>query len=221
MSIAANIKIVIKKYFLAGLLVTVPLIVTYYVLKSLFGALDGLLNPVVHKLLGYNIPGLGAIVTILLVLLAGVVATNYLGARLIGAGDRLLRHTPLVRVIYFATKQLVQSVTTPRDAAFSEVVLVEYPRKGVYAVGFLAGRCRVEAAGEIEGRRLVFIPNSPTPFTGYVVLVRDEEVFPVDMSLEAAIKVLVSGGIVTPELVRMKNDVKPKEVGNAAGESLG
>jgi uncharacterized membrane protein len=217
MSLAANVKVVIKKYFLAGLLVTVPLIVTYYVLKSLFGALDGLLNPVVHKLLGYNIPGLGAIVTILLVLLAGAVATNYLGARLIGAGDRLLGHTPLVRVIYFATKQLVQSVTTPRDAAFSEVVLVEYPREGTYAIGFLAGRCRLDTAGVIEGRKLVFMPTSPTPFTGFLVLVRNEEVHPVDLSLEAAIKLLVSGGIVTPELIRMKSGVKPKEVDDAAG----
>ncbi|MDD4050395.1 MAG: DUF502 domain-containing protein [candidate division Zixibacteria bacterium] len=221
MSIGENIKIVIKKYFLAGLLVTVPLIVTYYVLKSLFGALDSMLNPLVHKLLGYNIPGLGAIVTILLVLLAGAIATNYLGARLIGAGDRLLRHTPLVRVIYFATKQLVQSVTTPRDAAFSEVVLVEYPRKGIYAIGFLAGRCQVDVGGETGGRKLVFIANSPTPFTGYVVLVRDEEVFPVDITLEAAIKLLVSGGIVTPDKLRMKNGMKPEEVGDAAGESPG
>jgi uncharacterized membrane protein len=221
MSIGANIKLVIKKYFLAGLMVTVPLVVTYYVLKSVFGALDGLLNPVVHKLLGYDIPGLGAIVTILLVLLAGVIATNYLGARLIGAGDRLLGHTPLVRVIYFATKQLVQSVTTPRDAAFSEVVMVEYPRRGVYAIGFLAGHSRVDFSGHTESRKLVFIASSPTPFTGYLVLVRDEEVYPLDISLEAAIKLLVSGGIVTPETLRVKNDLKPKEVGDAAGESLG
>lgn len=221
MSVVESIKTVIKKQFLAGLLVTVPLIVTYLVLKMVFQALDGLLDPLVYKLVGYNIPGLGAVVTILLVLLAGILATNYIGAKLIGAGDRLLGHTPLVRVIYLAAKQLIQSVTTPRGAAFAEVVLVEYPRKGIYVIGFLAGRCRVDVPGGTEQRNLVFIPSSPTPFTGYVVIMRDDEIFPTDIPLEAAIKLLVSGGIVTPELVRMKQTPKTNEVGDAAGESLG
>ncbi|NMC44612.1 MAG: DUF502 domain-containing protein, partial [candidate division Zixibacteria bacterium] len=169
MSLIAGIKSVIKKQFLAGLLVTVPLIVTYLVLKMVFRALDGLLDPLVYKLIGHYIPGVGVAATLLLVLLAGILATNYLGAKLIGVGDRLLGNTPLVRVIYLATKQLIQSVTTPRDAAFSEVVLVEFPRRGVYAIGFLAGRCLVNAAGRDENRILVFIPASPTPFTGSVV----------------------------------------------------
>jgi len=221
MSLIAGIKSVIKKQFLAGLLVTVPLIVTYLVLKMVFRALDGLLDPLVYKLIGHYIPGVGVAATLLLVLLAGILATNYLGAKLIGVGDRLLGNTPLVRVIYLATKQLIQSVTTPRDAAFSEVVLVEFPRRGVYAIGFLAGRCLVNAAGRDENRILVFIPASPTPFTGSVVLVRDDEVHAVDMTMEAAVKLLVSGGIVTPEMVRMKRAPKAKEVGDAAGESLG
>ncbi len=221
MSIAGRVKLIIKKYFVAGLLVTVPLMVTYFVLRFLFGALDGLLNPLMHKLLGHNIPGLGAIVTILLVFLAGVIATNYLGARLFSLGDRFLGHTPLVRIVYTAAKQLVESMAAPTDKAFSEVVLVEYPRKGVYALGFLSGTCRLQLGAVPEKRRLVFLPTTPTPFAGYVVMVPEEDVYWVDMTLEAAVKLLVSGGIVTPELIRAAQRPGNYEVPDAAGKPVG
>lgn len=205
MSVTGKIKTVIKKHFVAGLLVTVPLIVTYFVLKFLFNALDSLLNPVFHKLLGYEIPGLGAAVTILLILLTGFIATNYLGAKFFGLGDRFLARMPLVRVVYTAAKQLVESVTAPGDTAFSEVVLVEYPRKGVYAIGFLSAKCEVVKGPDREKRRVVYLPTTPTPFTGFVVLVPEADIYPIDMPLETAVKLLVSGGIASPDTFRMKS----------------
>jgi uncharacterized membrane protein len=213
----AKVGTVIKKHFISGLLVTVPLIVTYFVLRFLFTALDGLLNPIMRDYLGYNIPGLGAAVTILLILLAGIIATNFIGARIFHYSDRFLGRTPLVRIIYTAAKQLVDSVLAPRDRAFSEVVLVEYPRKGLFAVGFLSNRTRLNNKTSQDEMAMVFIPSTPTPFSGMVILVPIAEVYPIDISVEEAIKVLVSGGIATPKLLQMKNAPLNSEVTDASG----
>lgn len=212
---------IIKRQFLSGLLVTIPLIATYFVLRFLFNALDGLLNPIVRGFLGYNIPGLGAVVTLLLILLAGIITTNYAGALLYRWGDRLLARMPLIRVVYSATKQLMESVITPSTRAFSEVVLVEYPRRGVYAIGFLAGRSEIDRDGEGETMRLIFIPSTPTPFTGMVILVPEKDIYPIDMGVEEAIKLLVSGGIVTPPRIVIKDKIVNGEGPDAPGQSIG
>lgn len=217
MSIMAKVGIVIKKHFVSGLLVTVPLIVTYFVLRFFFQALDGLLNPIMNDLLGYNIPGLGALVAITLILLAGIITTNFLGARLYYYGDRVLGRLPLVRIFYSATKQLVDSVLAPKERAFSEVVLVEYPRKGLFAVGFLSNKCRLAQKTTESEMALIFIPSTPTPFTGMIVLAPLDDVYPIDISVEEAVKLLVSGGIAAPELIGMKNVSLKQEVTDASG----
>ncbi|MEZ5358005.1 MAG: DUF502 domain-containing protein [Candidatus Zixiibacteriota bacterium] len=212
---------ILKKQFVSGLLVTVPIIVTYFVLRFLFKTLDGLLNPVVQKLLGYDIPGLGAVVTILGILLAGIITTNYIGARLYSWSDGFLGRTPLVRIVYTAAKQLVQSMIAPKVRAFSEVAFVEYPRKGMFAIGFLSGNSDIIVNNENREMRPVFIPSTPTPFTGLVVFVPVEDVHPVDMGVEAAIKVLVSGGIVAPERIRVTKSNQTREESHAPGELVG
>lgn len=208
---------IIKKHFVSGLLITVPLIVTYLILRFLFQALDGLLNPVMHDWFGYDIPGLGAAVTILLILLAGIFTTNYIGARLFHWGDKFLVRTPLVRIVYTAAKQLLQSLMAPSARAFSEVALIEYPRKGIYAIGFLSSTSRVTRDGESTPMRLVFIPSTPTPFTGLVVLVPHEDVFPIDLGVEEAVKLLVSGGIVTPPDIHVDKGVQTEGITDAPG----
>jgi uncharacterized membrane protein len=219
MSILSGIKTVIKRNFVSGLLVTVPVITTYFVLRILFNALDGIFNPIVHDLLGYDIPGLGAVVTILLILLAGIVTTNYIGARIYELGDRSLGRTPLVRIIYTAAKQLVRSLVTPSAKAFSEVALVEYPRKGVYIIGFLSGKSRLqdEENKYAESVRMVFIPSTPTPFTGLVVFVPERDIYPIDIGLEEAVKIMVSGGIATPPVINMIKERKCREATHATG----
>lgn len=204
MSIVSKVGTIVKKHFASGLLVTVPLIVTYFVLRFLFTALDGLLNPIVHDLLGYNIPGVGVIVTLLLILLAGIITTNFIGARLYLWGDRALGRMPLVRIFYTAAKQLVEAMMAPRDRAFSEVVLVEYPRRGVYVIGFVSNRARVRLADSEKNMTMVFIPSTPTPFSGIVVLVPESDIHALDISVEDAVKILVSGGIVSPESLGVK-----------------
>jgi len=219
MSIMSKIGTVIKRHFVSGLLVTVPLIVTYFVLRFLFSTLDGLLNPIMYDLLGYDIPGLGAVVTLLLILLAGIITTNFIGARVFHLSDRILGRLPLVRIFYTATKQLVDSVLAPKERAFSDVVLVEYPRKGLFVIGFLSNRCRIVRETEETGVSLVFVPSTPTPFSGMVVAVPDEDVYRVDLTVEAAVKLLVSGGIAAPELIKL-NKLK-HEVADASGQSIG
>lgn len=212
---------VLKKQFLSGLLVVVPLIVTFFVLRFLFNALDGILNPLMRDTLGYDIPGLGAAVTILIILLAGIVATNYIGARLFYWSDRFLGRTPLVRIVYTAAKQLVQSMVAPRAKAFSEVSFIEYPRRGMFVVGLLAGKSEIKINNRGERMRLVFVPSTPTPFTGLVVFVPECDVHQTDMGVEEAMKILVSGGIVTPPEINMEDNHKIKEVVNASGEFIG
>lgn len=219
MSVLSGIKTVIKRNFVSGLLVTVPLITTYFVLRVLFNALDGIFNPIVNDLLGYDIPGLGAVVTILLILLAGIVTTNYIGARIYEWGDRSLGRTPLVRIIYTAAKQLVQSLVTPSAKAFSEVALIEYPRKGVYIIGFLSGKSRLQDKENkyAESVRMVFIPSTPTPFTGLVIFVPEKDIYPIDMGLEEAVKIMVSGGIATPPVINMIKGRNCREATHATG----
>ncbi len=217
MSAVSKVITVIRRHFISGLLVTVPIIVTYLVLRFLFVTLDGLLNPVVHRLLGYYIPGLGVIITVLLVLLAGIFATNFIGARLVHVGDRFLARMPLVRIVYTAAKQLVDALLAPQARAFSQVVLIEYPRKGLYAIGFLSRRPKLQRTGAEQEMALVFIPSTPTPFSGMVVLVPISDVYPLEIGVEDAVKVLVSGGVVAPDLFKLQNESLTSEVPDASG----
>lgn len=203
MSAFKQIRTIIKRQFISGLIVTVPLVITFLVLRFLFESFDGILNPIVNSLLGYDIPGLGVVVAVMIILLTGIITTNFIGARLFRTGDSFLRKTPLVRVIYTAAKQLLESMVTPSKRAFSEVALIEYPRKGIYAIGFLAAECSLKNNGIDNDMRLVFIPSTPTPFTGLVVLIPIEEIYPMDMKVEEAVKILVSGGVVAPPQIKL------------------
>jgi uncharacterized membrane protein len=207
----------LRKYFISGLLVTVPLIITFLVLRFLFSAVDGLLKPIVHRIFGYDIPGLGAAVTILLILLAGVVAANVAGAALFRLGDRLFGRTPFVRIVYTAARQLVDSLLAPKSRAFSEVVLVEYPRKGIYAMGFRSRETCLRRGDSRQDVALVFLPSTPTPFTGWILFVPRSEVYPLDITIEEGIKILVSGGVVSPDTFDLKNNPVNREVTDASG----
>jgi uncharacterized membrane protein len=221
MSVTAKIGIIVKKHFVSGLLVTVPVIVTYFVLRALFNALDGLLNPIIFRLTGHEIPGLGVAATIILILVTGIIMTNFLGAQLYRWGDRFLARTPLIRIIYTGAKQLVDSTLTPSSRAFAEVVLVEYPRRGLYVIGFVAAKTIVRRETTDSDMRVVFIPSTPAPFSGMMVVVPAADVYPIDITVEEAVKALVSGGIVIPDLLRMKGSTHNREVSDATGQSIG
>ncbi len=217
MSAVSKFMSALRKHFVSGLVVTVPLIITYLVLRLLFVTIDGLLNPVVYRLLGYYIPGLGILITLLLVLLTGIVVANFIGVRLFHIGDRILARMPLVRIIYTAAKQLVHALLAPSARAFSEVVLIEYPRKGLYALGFLSHRSRLCMDDADQDMVLVFIPSTPTPFSGMVVLVPKSDIYPLAIGVEEAVKILVSGGVVAPESFTVKPLSPNSEVADASG----
>ncbi len=221
MSFAGTMYDSIKRHFLSGVLVVVPVILTFMVLRFLFEVVDGILQPVLHPLLGYYRTGLGLLTTILIILLAGVLTRSFVGARLYRLGDKLLNRVPLINPIYSASKQLIEALTGADARTFKGVALVEYPRPGVYALGFISRVTEVESDGELKMYASCFVPSTPTPVSGMVVLVPVEQVKMVDMTVEQGVKFLVSGGVASPDLIKDSRQsdrlIRNREVGNESG----
>ena len=191
----------LRKYFISGALVVAPVIITYLALRFLFEAIDGILSDEIYDLLGYRIPGLGLVTTLLLVLLVGVLTRNYFGSRMVKIGERFINSFPVVRTIYVAAKQLVEGVSLPSKRAFKQVALVEYPRRGVFALCFVVGRPIKRVDGVDTKSVCLFVPSTPTPVSGMVVVAPPDQVILLDMTVEEGIKFLVSGGIASPEIL--------------------
>lgn len=185
--------------FIAGLFVVVPVGITLFVLKFLFNFADGILGSWLDALLTTvigresHLPGLGMLTGAVVIYLTGIVATNVFGKRLLYLGDRLLERIPLVKSIYTSSKQLTK-VFQEGKTSYRRAVFVEWPRSGVRAVGF------VTAEVEREGERfvVVYIPTMPNPTSGFALYFREDEVFDSGMSVEEAVKFVVSGGVVVP-----------------------
>lgn len=206
MSVAGSIFAVLKRYFIGGVLVVVPFILTFLVLRFLFETVDGILQPYLSNLLGYYRTGLGVLTTILIILLAGVLTRNLIGARIYRVGDRLLARAPLIRPIYSASKQLLAALTRTDAGSFQEVALIEYPRQGVYSVCLISQRTRIEVGEGVRDYCTCFVPSTPTPVSGMTVIVPAENVILVDMSVEEGVKFLVSGGVAAPGLIKSKRE---------------
>lgn len=202
-------------------MIVVPIILTYVVLRFLFDSLDGIFSPLIHKALGYDIPGLGIFLTILVILLTGFFTRSLIGASVYKKGDKVLAKTPLIRVIYLAAKQLINAITMPQVKTFKEVVMIEYMRKGLYAIGFATSEIKcVNIPTKTERLIGVFIPSTPTPISGVLVFVPEHDITPLKMSVEDAMTLLVSGGVVAPEQLEgmdMPRDIKLGRE-NATGE---
>jgi len=209
MSVTRSITGLIRNRFISGLLVIVPLVISYQVIIYLFTKLDSILNPIVSKYTGYQIPGLGIAVTVLVILLVGFVAHSVIGSRLFRAWENFLVRVPVVRTIYSPAKQLLEAFTASSETSFKRVALVQYPKSGVWVIGFLAQDVDLSSGG-IDGEfRAVFIPSTPTPFTGYMAMIPKSDVRQIDMPVEEAIKFLVSGGVACPPV--LLTDTQPVE----------
>ena len=217
MSVFGTVIDIIKRHFISGVLVVVPLILTDWVLSFLFQAIDGILQPIIHGLIGYYVPGLGIVTTILLIMLAGFFTRNIVGARLYSLGDKLLTKVPLIRPIYLSAKQVLIALTKGNKEAFKEVCLIEYPRQGVWVLGFVSGYSMADLGGGTKKYASVFIGSTPTPITGWTVLILEDELFRVNMSVEEGIKFLVSGGVVAPEMFTRQTAVKTQNAGEYQG----
>lgn len=177
----------------AGILVVLPIGVTLLILKFFFDLLDPLLqDPVLSRLPGPQIPGLGLVALVILVYGAGVVTTHVLGRTVLEFGHRVLEFIPVVKSIYGTTRSAVELLSNANDSPYSRVVLVQFPHPGLQSIGLVTSRMPV-AGG--EGMLAVYIPTTPIPSSGFLVLVKAEDVVSTDMSVEEAMKVIISGGL--------------------------
>lgn len=189
----------LRSRFISGLFATVPIIATFLALKFLFKAIDGLIGSLPERLFGYHIPGIGVLVTAMLILIMGLLASNLFGKRIIGFAEKLITSIPIVNKIYNASKELMQAVTVPNRTSFKAVVLVEYPRKGLYSYGFITSNIERRLNESTEPLINVYIPSVPVPTTGFLIAVPENELIRVNISIETALKLIVSGGIVSPK----------------------
>ncbi|MGM0471616.1 MAG: DUF502 domain-containing protein [Bacillota bacterium] len=190
----------LRNYLITGLIILLPLVVTIYIVTTIFSAVDGFLRPLIELVIGRSIYGLGFFLTILVILGIGIIGTNVLGKRLISFGERLLTRIPLVKNIYLTVQQIINALFLKNKTAFRKVVVVEYPRRGIYQVGFLTSEGRGEVQENTEDQVVnVFIPTTPNPTSGMLILVPHSEVNYLDMTVEEGLKFIISGGTVTPE----------------------
>ena len=189
----------LRNYFFTGVVVLTPVAVTGYVLWKGFRILDGLLGDLIARLLGQRIPGTGAVATLALITLLGMVAANVAGRQLIAMGERVLASIPFVRSVYGSVKQLIDAFTVPNRGVLRQPVLVEYPRKGMYSVGFIVHDQPAEALGLDDADLVaIFVPRSPNPAGGLLVLVSRGDYIPLNLTIEEAFRLIVSGGVLMP-----------------------
>ena len=194
----------VKHIFLAGLAVIIPIGLTLYILVFLIGMMDGLLTIMPAKLhpdalLGFHIPGLGIIVTMILILICGLMAQSIVGRKIVRFSEGLLDKIPVVRSIHLAIKKIVDSMFMYRSRSFRNVVLVEFPRKGVYTVAFVTGTPSDEIQSKTGKKCMsVYVPTTPNPTSGYFIIFPEEDLIQLDMTVEEAFTLVISGGIVNP-----------------------
>lgn len=198
------IKSVIRAYFLAGLLVIVPLGAVIFVISAILRLMDRALRVIPQEFhpeayLPFKIPGLGLVLFIAVVLVTGVLVKNYVGRRVVDFGEYMVSKIPLVRPLYAAVKQLILAIFGDAHDAFKRVVLVEYPRKGVYSLAFVTARTSGEIKERVGTEMLsIFLPTTPNPTSGFFLVLPAADTIPLTMSVEEAFKLLISGGVVEP-----------------------
>jgi len=195
----------LRGYFFAGVLVTAPLAITVYIAWLLISFVDervfSLIPPVYNPetYLPFSVPGIGLILMVIVLTLVGALTAGYVGKLLLRLSERLLNRMPVVRNIYGTAKQIVETVMNSGTSAFREVALVEYPRRDMWTIGFITGRSVDEVAG-IGGEPLVnvFVPTTPNPTSGFLLFLPERDVHRLSMTVEEAVKLVISGGIVAP-----------------------
>jgi uncharacterized membrane protein len=198
-----SVRATFKRRFIAGLLISIPAIITFLVIWWLFKFLDGFLEPFYYKILGYHVPGLGFISTVVLIFIVGIISTNVFGRKIIESFEHLILKIPVLKGIYTSVKQLVDAFSPEsKVSSFKKFVIVEYPRPHVYAYGFLTKECvmRTVRDGEETNLKAVYIPTNLIYF-GEIALFRDEHVFFTDIPIEDGIRIILSGGIATPSKI--------------------
>lgn len=193
----------LRNYFVTGLLLVLPVFITFYFLFFIFKFIDGIFGGLINSCLrsnfGFFIPGIGFIFGILAVLLSGFLATHFLGKRVLPALEKWVLKLPGSRQIYPSAKQIVSFLFSKDKTAFRRVVLVEYPAKGIWSVGFITNEGFKEAQEKTQEELLhIFIPSTPGPWSGFLVLIPKRDVKFLDISIEDGVKLIISGGTLKP-----------------------
>lgn len=189
-----KIKTALRNKFIAGALALIPVVLTYYFLRAFVGFFDRIVSPVIDPLVGFHIPGLGLIISLIAVYLLGVFITNILGRSLLQFLEKWLNYIPLVRTVYQTSKQIMSAFSLTQTG-FKRVVFLEYPRRGIWTIGFVTG----SSIGK-DGTRFLhlFLPTTPNPTSGWALFIPEDDVYPSEMSVEQGLKALISGGALTP-----------------------
>ena len=202
----------VRATLIAGVLILVPIAITYVLLLWVFNSIDGLLAPVVDRSIGRHIPGLGLLVLLIIVYLLGLVWTKRLGRRSIRTLQLFLLKVPLIGAIYGPARKLIESFTGESTAGFKRVVVVEYPKQGTWMIGFLTGISNV-VPGTTMG--VIYLPTAPTPNSGWVAMVPIQNIYDTTMTVREAMSMVLSGGISSPVQIDLK-PMDPMEVAEFA-----
>jgi uncharacterized membrane protein len=206
-SFPVRVRNFLRRNFLAGLLVILPFVITIWIIGWMIELLEsgiGLLPPFLRPdhLLPFYVPGLNALVSLTMIVALGFIISSVVSQRISRYFSGLLLRIPVFRGVYGAVKRLVEAILLPAHPNFRRVVLIEYPRKGIYAIGLMTGMTEGEVQAKMTARVVnVFVPTTPNPTSGYYVLVPEADVLPLQMTVEEAFKLVMSGGIVTPDRI--------------------
>jgi uncharacterized membrane protein len=193
-----------KRYFITGLLIWIPLVITLWVLQLIVSTMDQSLQLLPtqfqpHAFFGRQVPGLGALLTLLIVFGTGVLASNILGQRLLSLGEYVLGRIPVVKTIYNSVKQVSDTLFAPGGQAFRKALLIQYPRHGSWTIAFLTGKPGGDVANHLKGDYVsVYVPTTPNPTSGFFLMMPRAEVVELDMSVDEAMKYVISMGVATP-----------------------
>jgi uncharacterized membrane protein len=198
----------LKDYFFAGLIIIIPGYISFYILMTIIKKMDsiiGLIPPKYHPetYLHFEIPGLGAIITFLLIFLIGVIFTNIVGKKLLSfIENRIFKKIPFIGPIYRGTKQIIETIFSDNKKSFKEVALIEYPKENSYALAFITGyleKGEINKNTKSERSIAVFVPTTPNPTSGFLLILPEKKVKKIDISVETAFKIIISGGVLTEE----------------------
>ncbi len=193
-----------RSKIITGLITLAPVAATIWVLQFLFNFFDGMAAPLVERVLGVPIPGLGLIVSFIAIFFLGIMVTNFLGKKLIQWGESMLQRVPIAKSVYGTIKQITQTLGGTGNRAFKRTVLIEYPRKGMWSLAFVTGN-----SVDHNGTKYIhiFLPTTPNPTSGYMLILPETDSIDAQMTVEEGMKTIISGGMIAPE----KNQIRSTE----------
>ena len=217
----------LRAYFFAGILITAPVSITFYLAWLVVSFVDARVKPLIpprynpDEYLPFTVHGLGLVILVVGLVLIGAFTAGFVGRLLMRFYEALLNRMPVIRSVYGAIKQIIETVLAQQSAAFREAVLVEYPRRGLWAIAFITGRTEGEVQNQTDEEMInIFLPTTPNPTSGFLLFVPRRDLVPLSMDVEDAIKMVISGGIVTPPDLRSEEEKARPQIAVATHEDV-